>query len=192
MQKLDAPSLDGTLEPLALGDGGDIDNAAVLHEVVDGDLLAQQGLGVLEPLLDGAAADPGLHEVRDLLGDAGDHLGLRVGKDAHILDVALGQIVPGLLRIIVLGNGQSPRQFVVERAGPDLSDGAQAVAGTLVHPDGRHLHGRYLQHSDGDLYLLAGREALWPEIDYEGVGHADLVPGEPLKLRAFADLGPRV
>ncbi len=192
VQKLDAPSLDGALESLALGDGGDIDDASVLHEVGDRDVLAQQRLGVLEPLIDGAAADPRLHQVGDLLGNAGDHPGLSVRENTDIFDVALCQFAPGLLGIIVLGDGQFPSQLAVERSGPNLSDGAQAVPGALVHPDSRHLHGRDLQHGDRDLDLLAGGEALGSEIDHEGMGHPCLVPGESLKLRAFADLGPRV
>ena len=202
-QELDAPALGDSLEPFSFGDGDHVDQRALGDEVVERNLGAENALRVRDPLVDGASAYPELHDVGDLLGDPGNHLGLGVGKDADILDVQAvvpgegGLVVLGLVRSLgrlfaALGDADAPRQESVEVVGPDFACGLQAEDAVLVEPDRCDLHRRDLHDGDGHLDLESGSGALGAAVHYESVGHACLVTGEPLDFGGSADLRPGV
>ena len=190
-QQLDAEPLGDSLESLPLGHRDDVDEAALGREVVDADLGAQDGLGVLDPLVDAASADPQLHQVGDLLGHALHQLGLGVGEDADILHVDAVVLGEGGL-VVVLGHGQALGQQGVQVVCPDLAGGLQPVHGVLVESHCRDLHGRDLQHRHRHLELHPGGRALRALIDYESVRHTGLVAGESLDLGCPGYLGPRI
>ena len=191
-KQLDTPPLGDSLESLSGGDGDDVDECSLGCEVGDGDLFAEDALGVLDPLFHVSTADPELHEVGDLLGNSGDQLGLGVCEDTDVLDihvVELSEVGLSPLRDVDPSLEEGVHICVCR---PYLAGGLESENGVLVEPDGRDLHGRDLDDCHRHLYFHSGGGALCSLVDYERVGHSCLVSGESLDLRGSADLGPGV
>ena len=190
-QELDTPALCDTLESLSFGDSDDIDQGSLGAEVGEVDLGSEDLLCVCDPLVDGSASDPELHEVGDLLGDSGDELGLGVDEDTDILDV--DTVIPcerGL--VVVLGNVEALVEEGVEVLCPDLSCCLQSDDAALVESDRCDLHRGNLDDGHGGLDLHSGGGALCAFVDDKCVSHTGLVSSESLDFRSSADLGPRV
>ncbi|KAF5030675.1 hypothetical protein DSECCO2_635700 [anaerobic digester metagenome] len=110
---LDAPALYGAFGALTGGDGGHVDVLADLEVPGDDNLFPENPGGIGDLVVEASAGDPHLHQVGNLLRDAGKLHGPRVGQSVEFRDPALADGgldgVEGGGGVVVLRDVDPPR-----------------------------------------------------------------------------------
>ena len=191
---LDAPTLDGALCALAGGDGRHVDVLADLEAVGDRNLFPEHPGGVGDLVFEASAGDPHLHQVGDLLRDAGEFHGPGVGEGVEFRDPALADCVPDGLKgrggVVVLRDVDPPGQLPIEVGRPGLGQRVLPVGILAVCAHACHPHGRDLNHSHRHHHIPAFGGAALVVVHHDDVGHPHLVPCKSLHGRGSLVLRP--
>jgi hypothetical protein len=195
------------LETVTLSDAHDVNHLVLREHRLDGNLLLEKLVAVVDLVSDLASVDLDLHDVSLLLAEADlRHLGVSDDADnlAVLLDLVEGLLeVLGLVRLLlsVLGEGllglglvpvlvEAATEFVTQVLSPDGGERAQSARSLHVANETNHNHGRGLDDSDSlDGLLLVGLGARLVHIA-NNVGHTSLVTQEGRKVARLGSIVP--